>query len=238
MNRFYKDVSTGPAIEGGYVVLLDGRPVRTPQKALMAAPTESLIKRIADEWTSQGETIQAQTMPLTQLLTTAIDRIHMRAEITQEVLKYLNGDLLCYRAGDPEALAAEQDRLWNPPLRWFEETYGVSLETTFALSRLDQPDAAHVATARAIAGMDAHEFTVFQMVVSLTGSIVLALALTQGAISPEDALNATLCEELFYERTLDLTRHGLDPIEEKRRASLSRDLEAAQAYLKSTRTSH
>ena len=236
MNRFYKDVTTGPAIGGGFVVLLDARPIRTPLKSLMVAPTESLARQVANEWAAQGDVISAQTMPLTQFLTTAIDRIVLRAELTDEILRYLDGDLLCYRAGEPETLAAEQDKIWNPWLQWFADQYGVELQTTFALSRLDQPPAAHQAVAKTVRGLDDHTFTVLQALVPLTGSMVLALAFIAGAITPEETLAAALCEELFYERIHDLARHGLDPTEEKRRASLARDLAAARAYLTATRS--
>lgn len=234
MNRFYKDVSTGPAIGGGFAVLLDGRPVRTPQRSLMAAPTQALAERVAAEWAAQGETVQATTMPLTQLLTTAIDRRPLRAEIEAEMLRYLNGDLLCYRADEPEALAAEQDRLWSPWLDWFEGRFGTGLQTTATLSRIDQPSAAHEAVRAHVGAMDDHAFTALQTAVSLTGSLVLGLALAQDAITPENAVRAALCEELFYERIHDLERHGLDPTEEKRRTALARDLDAVRDYLTAT----
>lgn len=235
MNRFYKDVSTGPALTGdGFVILLDGRPVRTPAKEQMLVPTQGLAEAIAAEWAAQDEVIAADTMPLTQMLTTAIDRAPHRADIERDILQYLNSDLLCYRAGEPEALAAEQDQIWGPWLRWFERVYGFPLEVTFGLSRLDQPQGAHDAVARDVAALDHHPFTAFQIAGALTGSIVLALAFTKGEISPEEAWKAALCEELFYERIHDLEKHGLDPIEEKRRASLRRDLEACAAYLKLT----
>lgn len=234
MNRFYKDVATGPAIGGGFAVLLDGRPVRTPDKSLMAAPTEKLAALVAAEWDAQGDTVIAASMPLTQLLTTTIDRKALRAQIEAEMMPYLNGDLLCYRADEPEALVAEQDMLWNPWLDWFAYRYGVSLLTTNTLVRLDQPDAAHTAVRAAVSAMDDHMFTAMHTAVSMTGSMVLGLALTQGAITPEDAMRAALCEEFFYERIHDLERHGLDPIEEKRRASLARDLAAVRDYITAT----
>jgi chaperone required for assembly of F1-ATPase len=175
-------------------------------------------------------------MPVTQLLTTSIDHKSQRAAITAEVLQYLNSDLLCYRAGEPENLAAEQKRVWDPWLAWFGQKFRVVLETTFALTRLDQDKAAHEAVAKAVAALSDSEFTVLQAVVPLTGSIVLALALVDGALAPDEAFVCALCEELFYERIHDLERHGLDPTEERRRQALKRDLQAARDYLTATRS--
>jgi len=234
MKKFYKDVTTGPAVGGGFVVLLDGRPVRTPAKALMTAPTAKLAEMIAAEWAAQDDVINAETMPLTQILVTAIDRAGPQREaITVAALAYLNSDLLCYHADEPEGLMAEQGKLWSPWLRWFEKRFnGISLYTTYALARLDQPQAAHDAVALAVDALDIQRFSVFQIVTNMTGSIVLGLAFTEGAASASDALACTLCEELYYERKLDLEKHGLDPNEARRRAGLKRDLDAAAAYLK------
>jgi chaperone required for assembly of F1-ATPase len=197
----------------------------------MAAPTQTLIDAIALEWQAQDNTIVPETMPLTQLLTTAIDRRHLRADITAALTHYVDSDLLCYLADAPVELREEQTKIWAPWRLWFQQTYGHALETTFALIRLDQNQGVHKVIRDAIDAMDMHRFTVLHAATSVTGSIVVGLALTGRAISADDAWRCTLCEELFYERTHDLERHGLDPIEEKRRHGMHRDLEACVTYL-------
>lgn len=231
MKKFYSEVGSGPAVGGGYVVLLDGRPVRTPEKSLMTAPTRQLADAIAGEWAHQGEHIVPETMPLTQILTTSIDRARFRDEMGKALLAYIDSDLLCYHADEPEPLRQEQEKLWMPWLRWFQGRFGVALHTTFALSRLDQPEEAHKAVRAYIDTLDQHRFTVLHVVTTLTGSIILGLAFLEGAITPEQTFHAALCEEIHYERLHDLEKYGLDPIEAKRRESMTRDLAAADAYL-------
>lgn len=74
MKRFYKDVSIGPA-EGGFAVLLDGRPVKTPGRNLLVLPTERLAAAIAQEWQAQGDEVIAITMPLLRLANTVVDGV-------------------------------------------------------------------------------------------------------------------------------------------------------------------
>src|SRR5436190_13382594 len=107
MKRFYKIVTIAP--EGGtYAVQLDGRPVRTPQASPLRLPTPALADAVAEEWRAQGDTIEPASMHLTKLANTAIDGTASRhSEVTDELLKYGAGDLLCYRADDP-ALAERQ----------------------------------------------------------------------------------------------------------------------------------
>ncbi|MCB1721910.1 MAG: hypothetical protein KDI11_09165, partial [Alphaproteobacteria bacterium] len=98
MKKFYKLVSVHQDI-GGWAVHLDGRPVKTPLKKTLLAPTEALAASIQEEWAAQDETIDPETMPLTQILSTQIDRVSaQRDAMSAELLKFLDTDLICYRA--------------------------------------------------------------------------------------------------------------------------------------------
>ena len=61
MKRFYDTVSVTHD-DAGWNILLDDRPVRTPGRAALAVPTETLADRIAQEWREQGETIDPRAM--------------------------------------------------------------------------------------------------------------------------------------------------------------------------------
>src|SRR5262249_20897014 len=61
--RFYAAVTVGEA-PGGWAILLDGRPVRTPRKLQLVVPTRALAEAIAEEWAAQGERVDPSTMPL------------------------------------------------------------------------------------------------------------------------------------------------------------------------------
>ena len=73
--RFYKDVSVAEGEGGEHVIALDGRPVRTPAKNPLSAPTLALAELIRAEWAAQGEFIDPATMPVTKLVNTAIDGV-------------------------------------------------------------------------------------------------------------------------------------------------------------------
>ena len=104
--RFYKDVAVAPH-DNGFVVHLDGRPVRTPGKALLLLPTEQAAALVAAEFTAQGETINPTTMPVYRLVNTAIDGVVSDPQaVLEDILRFSASDLLCYRAGHPDALVA------------------------------------------------------------------------------------------------------------------------------------
>jgi chaperone required for assembly of F1-ATPase len=231
MKRFYKMVSLKEE-PGGYAICLDGRPVKTPARSLLIAPGKDLAEALQAEWAAQGEAILPDSMPLTQLLNTQIDKIAQgRAEMEALVLKFLDTDLLCYRCIDPPEVAAAQSKHWNPWLDWFEKTFGDTLETTTDLAALKHSAAVHEKARAHVKALDDPRFTVLQMAVPLTGSLVLGLALTAGAASPDQVREAMFAEENYKAVLYRDDQYGPDPLTEKKRIAAKRDLEGAARYL-------
>lgn len=231
MKRFYKLVSVAHSA-AGHAILLDGKPVKTPGKLPLLAPNAAIADALMAEWAAQGETIDPETMPITQIVTTAIDRaIPQRAHITREVLGYLDTDLLCYRADDPPEVAAAQAACWDAALLWFAGRFGVPLATTTGLAALKQPQAAHAAAAEAVDAMDDYRFAAFQMVVSITGSLVLALGFAEGAFEADTLYKAMHVEEDYKAALYNEDFYGRAPHQEKREAGVRRDLDAAEKLI-------
>src|SRR5262245_18441018 len=112
--RFYKTVSVEKQ-PGGYAVLQDGRPVKTPARRALAAPTQALAQALADEWDAQREMVDPAAMPLTRLANSIIDGVaDAPAAVRAEVAKFLGTDLVCYRAGNPDGLVERQACHWDP----------------------------------------------------------------------------------------------------------------------------
>src|SRR3954470_21680643 len=90
MKRFYKETAVD-AGDGGFRVLLDGRPMRTPAKTVLVVPTEKLAGAIAGEWRAVPEKaeINATHLPLTRLAATGLDRVTgQRAQVIDDTAKY------------------------------------------------------------------------------------------------------------------------------------------------------
>lgn len=231
MKRFYKMVSTRDE-PGGYAICLDGKPVKTPARHLLIAPHEKLAEALMAEWAAQEVEIKLESMPLTQLLNTQIDKIAQdRGGMETLVLKFLDTDLLCYRCEDPPEVADAQNKHWNPWLDWFEKTFGDRLETTAGLAALKHPAAVHEKVAAHVRGLSDAHFTVLQMVVPLAGSLVLGLAFTAQAATPDQVMDAIFTEENYKAVLYREDQYGPDPLTEKKRVAARRDLEGAASYL-------
>ncbi|MCB1562437.1 MAG: ATP12 chaperone family protein [Alphaproteobacteria bacterium] len=236
MKRFYKMVTTG-SDPSGYTILLDGQPVKAPSGKILAAPCEALAQAIMQEWAGQETDIVPDSMPLTQILTTRIDRVsHEREAMSAALLKYLDTDLLCYRTDHPPALAQAQDEAWSPWLGWFERRFSGALETTTGLRALRQDEALAERIRDHVQAMDDDAFTVFQLVTALGGSIVLALAFMEGELSPAELFEAIRVEERWKAALYDEERYGPDPMQARKDESAQTDLAAAQLYLRALKS--
>ena len=181
---------------GGYRVLLDGRPARTPAKALLALPTRVLAEAVAAEWGVQREHIDPAAMPLTRLANSAIDGVRGRAaEVRADIVKYAGSDLLCYRATEPEELVRRQAGLWDPVLAWGREALGARLEVAEGLMPMTQPQAAQRAVASALDDQDAFALAALHVMTTLTGSALLALAHAHEHLTAEQAWTAAHVDE-------------------------------------------
>ena len=200
--RFYKDASVDDHKgEGGFAVLLDGRPVRSPARKLVAAPKRELAQALAAEWQAQDKVIDPAAMPLTRLANSIIDGVVTAPEpVAAEIEKYLSTDMLFYRAAEPEGLVALQRQHWDPVIAWAREACGAGFVLAEGVMHVEQP-AESIAKARAMifanAGdvADAWRLGALHVATGLTGSVLLALALSAGRLSPDGAWTAAHVDE-------------------------------------------
>ena len=222
MKRFYKQVSTAP-VEGGFGVLLDGKPVQTPARNVLALPTAHLAAAIAKEWADQGEVVIATAMPLLRLSNSIIDGVAVnRAGVIDAILRFGENDLLCYRAHQPPELAARQRGGWEPLLDWAHQQHGAQMTVAEGLTHVDQAPQALAALRRALEGFDAFTLGGLHVVASITGSTVLALAVADGFISGAHAFELSRIDENYQAE-----KWGQDAEAAKRASALAHELDKA-----------
>lgn len=234
MKRFYKSVAyTADANSVGYSIVLDGKSIRTPGGETLVAANEALAQAVCREWEAQGDEINPQSMPLTQFLNTQIDRLeNERAAWQAQSLSYLQTDLLCYRADQPEALVKLQEMTWDKWLDWFETYSGRErLPTTTVLSEITLPEGLHAHMDAHLSQLPPHSFTVLSYLTGLCGSLVLSLAFIEGKLDAEELFETAFLEEEFYSRLANEDHHGRAPHVELARKVVLEELNASREYL-------
>lgn len=192
VKRFYERATVGE----GRLILLDGRPVKTPGRAELAPPTAALAEAIAAEWNGQGERIEPRSMPLTGLVNAAIDRIAPDPDaFARGLAAYGESDLLCYRAEGPPSLVARQAAHWDPLLAWARRRYDLDFVVTGGVIHRAQPQATIDRLRHEVLARDAFALAGLSPLVTVSGSLVVALALAEGGADLESAWAAASLDE-------------------------------------------
>jgi len=198
VKRFYKDATASVAKSGKYAVLLDDKPIKTKSKQSLEVPTLALAEKVASEWQAQGTEIKPDTMPFMTLSSTTIDSVIPQVEaIALNLAAYGGSDLVCYRAENPDSLIKLQHDAWQPLVAWVKDRYGIRLIVTSGVVHVAQ-DAASLAKFNDIVlAFDAYRLTVLHEFTTLSGSLVIALAIMDGHITAEEGLERSLVDETF-----------------------------------------
>jgi chaperone required for assembly of F1-ATPase len=230
MKRFYKDVSIAPA-DGGFCVRLDGKPVKTPARNTLLLPTDRLAMAIAQEWRVQGDTITATSMPLLRLANTVIDGVvQHRDDVIAAMLRFGENDLLCYRAHQPLELVMRQCTGWDPLLDWVRMRHGAAMRVAEGLGHVDQTPDALLALRQALEEHDAFTLGGLHVIASITGSLVLALAVAEGFTTGAHAFELSRIDE-----TYQAEKWGEDAEAIKRTTALAHELDKAVELIAAAR---
>jgi chaperone required for assembly of F1-ATPase len=223
--RFYERATALP-ISGGYAVRLDDKPVRTPARRVLAAPTLALAEAIAAEWQAQKDVIDPAKMPLTRLANAIIDGVaDAPLPVAEEIGKYLASDLLFYRAASPPGLVERQARHWDPILDWARQALGADFKLGEGVVYVAQPQAA-LAAARAAIPLEPWRLGAVHVVTTLTGSALIALAMAGGALSADAAWQAAHVDEDW-----NMAQWGRDDMATARRDFRFAEFQAAATVL-------
>jgi chaperone required for assembly of F1-ATPase len=230
MKRFYKNA----AAEGtphGFRILLDGKPVQTPARNPLILPTQALADAVAKEWQEQGDEIVPTTMPLTRMANTVLDGVRAtRDDVIVAILRFGEDDLLAYRAEAGSALAGRQ-QAWDTLLDWAAGAFGARLTVAQGIGPMSQPDGPLAALREAVAPRDDFALAALHVLASITGSLVLGLAVLEARLEPGEAFALSRLDEAYQAEIW-----GQDAEAHARALRLEREMEDAARLVVLTRS--
>ena len=230
MKRFYKE-ATVEAADGGWRVTLDGRPIKTAHGAPQVVPTRALAEALAGEWQAQGEEIEPGSFVLRDLADYAIDIVAPDpAAEAASILRFAEGDTLCYRADPDEPLYARQQALWEPLLKAAEARHGVRFERISGIIHRPQPPETLRTLGELLAAQDPFTLAALKTLASLAASLVIALAALEDGADPEALWAAANAEEDWQAE-----QWGWEWTAEERRAGRLAAFTAAQRFARLAR---
>lgn len=196
--RFYAEAAFAEDADG-FRLTLDGRPANTPARNPLRLPSRALAEKVAAEWGAQDTSIDPARMPLTRLANTAIDGVApRRAAVVADLSAYAGTDLVAYRAGDPERLVAAQAAAWDPILAWARDEFGARVILSEGVMHVEQPPDTVRALSDAVAAVtDPFALAALHTLTTLTGSLLIALAVLRGRLTPAEAWAAAHVDETY-----------------------------------------
>ena len=225
MKRFWREVTVGEA-DGGWRVLLDGRPIRTPRGAAQVVPNAALAEAMAGEWRAQGDEVNPALFRFRDMADYAIDVVTTdRAALIRDLLAYAETDTLCYRADPDEPLYRRQIEVWEPLLTAFEAREGVRLERVSGVLHRDQPGASLVRLRERLDQLDPFVLAGVNTMAALAASLCVALS----AIEPDADLDR-LWQAASLEELWQAELWGVDEQAEARRVRRASDFSAAAGF--------
>jgi len=223
VKRFY----TAAIVGEGRRILLDGKTVKTPGRRDLALPTDALADAVADEWNAQDREIDPRSMPLTGLANAAIDRVAPEPDaFARGLAAYGESDLLYYRAEGPAPLVARQAERWDPILAWAQQRYDAVFELASGITHMPQPADSLARLNAALAARDPFALAGLSPLVTISGSLLIALALAEGAITINAAWDAATLDEQWQ-----IEKWGEDSEAVAALANRRRDFEAGARFL-------
>jgi chaperone required for assembly of F1-ATPase len=227
MKRFFENAAV-VAQDDGFAILLDGRALRSPARKALLLPSRALADAIAAEWNVQGEKVEPRSMPLAGLANAAIDRIAPEREaFASGLAAYGGSDLLCYRAEGPASLVTRQAEHWDPLLAWARHRYDVDFESVCGIMPRPQPDETLRRLTAAVNARGAFELAGLSPLVTISGSLLIGLALAEGAIDLEQGWAAASLDEQWQAE-----QWGEDAEAARALAARRADFEAGYRFLR------
>ena len=227
LKRFYKHAEFKEQ-NSAFLVVLDGKVVKTPSGLDLGSPTMSLSKAMAEEWEMQSSEVKPETMPLCKLAATAIDRLkNKRDEVIGITLKIAETDLLCYRVSEPEDLVALQNRGWNPELEWAMDELDVILKVTVGLIPVNQPEKSLLNLRNKLMSLTDFQLMGVTNAASVAGSLILAFSMFYDRIDAQ-----TMFEKSILEEKYQVERWGKDNEAMLKQEVLREDIKNSSRFLK------
>jgi chaperone required for assembly of F1-ATPase len=227
VKRFWTSVTLAEQ-GGGWAILLDQRPLKTPARATLVIGSLPLAEAVAEEWLACGDTIDPRAMPLTGLANAAVDHVAPRPHIfANDLARYAEGDLLCYRADHPAGLVAAQAAAWDPLLAWARRRFDVNFVVVTGIMHAPQPAEAVARLGAALTPASPFELAALSPIVTIGGSLITALALFEQATEVATAWDAVTVDDRWQ-----LDRWGADDDALAALANRQADFAAAARFLK------
>ena len=198
MKKFWKKVQIREIFKNTFQVQLDKKNLKTPMKKDIRFLNYYIAFETSKEWDIDGPTINTDGMIFYGLMSTAIDKIAKNRNLfINEILSFIDTDLICYRADAPNELVQLQNKKWDPIISIIEKYTGFRLETFIGIMPSKQKKAVHLKVKQLVNQFSDLEISALHRITNVTGSVFLSLCILKGDLYKNHAFELSFLDELW-----------------------------------------
>ena len=198
MKKFWKKVSIKKNSSNCFQIMLDERILQTPLKRELVLPNLNLTQEIVKEWDQDSKNINTESMIFYSLISNSLDKIKDKRNLyIDDILDYIDTDLICYRAENPKELVELQKNKWDPIILLIEKYIGTKVQVFQGVSPKKQHATVHIRLNNLINKFDVFEISALHRITNITGSIFLSLCVLKKDISKNEVFELSFLDELW-----------------------------------------
>ena len=184
--------------ENNYCIQINDKIAKTPNGNLIELPTLKLAKIILKDFQSKKSKMLANIVSPVRITNTAIDKlVTSNYAYIEQLSAYLNSDVVCYFAHSPKDLVKKQNKNWLPMIKFMQDAYNINILYTSEISAISQPKDSLAKLKKILKSKNCFELSAIGVLVQLTNSIIISLALVNDKINAKDAYEISNLEEIY-----------------------------------------
>jgi len=211
MKKFWKIVQVRKKLKNSFEILLDKRILKTPMQKDLIFSNYKIAKETALEWDIDEKEINTENMVFYGLISTAIDKIsNDKVSYIENLLGFINTDLICYRADGPNELVDLQNSSWNPIISFIKKYIDVELKFFIGVMPSKQSLEIFNRLKTLINSFSDIEISALHRMTNLTGSIFISICILKGDVLKNEAFELSFLDELYQAKNWGIEEESLD----------------------------
>ena len=208
-------------------VLIDGRSIKSPKGIILNLHFD-LAKEIFKEWDKIEDKVSPSEMPFFSFVVTTFDRVKPQKEfVINQLISIFNKDLICYWEDTNNDLKNMHIEEWKPLIKWFEDKLKIKLVVTEGIIPANQKELSLMKVKKLLKQFDEFYISSLYALTSVSGSLVLPLALFYEEITLKEFYKKSLLDELYQSK-----RWGEDKDASQRRENIFYQFKQATDFIK------
>ena len=198
MKKFWKIVQVKENSINSYEILLDDNILRTPFKKKLIISNAKIAEEIYKEWNQDTNFIDTDDMIFYGIISTSIDKICINRKLyIDDILHFIDTDLICYRAENPNELVQLQSKHWDPIISKVEKYINSKIDVFNGIMPERQNKLIQYKMTKFLTNFSDLEIAVMHRITNITGSIFLAFCVLKNDIIKKNVFELSFLDELW-----------------------------------------